>query len=167
MVRLALVAAIMALSAPASALTVIGTLTPTYDSSGRYEPVRFRIAGLVEGDNDGSQTMLTVTAAPFAQAIGDYDFLFSGFPGVQPAFTVSGRSVTFAFAAFERGTTRFYIGTDGTWLNEVFDSETRDSLYAVEVPTFAAVPEPQSWAMLTAGFALAGASLRRRRAVPA
>lgn len=34
-------------------------------------------------------------------------------------------------------------------------------------PTFAAVPEPTSWALMIGGFGLAGATLRRRRAVAA
>jgi hypothetical protein len=153
------------LAVPVSAVTISGSITPTFDSSGLYQPVTFRLSGLVEGDNDGSNVALTVLTSPFAQSLGQYDFLFGGNPGVDPAFIVSSGQISFAFAAFERGTTRFYIGTDNTWLNEIFDSETGDSLYSLSSPTFGVVPEPASWSLLIAGFGLVGAMQRRRRPI--
>jgi hypothetical protein len=160
---------VLVLSAlPASAKTVTGTIQPTFVSSGVIQPVRFALSGLVEGDNDGSQVVLTLVESPFAQTLGDYPFLFAGDPGNQPAFTVKNGSISFAFAAFERDTIRVFLGTPDTWLNEIFDSATGDSLFSTEPLNFtAAVPEPASWAMLVIGFALVGGVMRRRGVRPA
>lgn len=149
---------------PASGTTVTGVIQPTFVSSGVIQPVRFTLSGLVEGDNDGSQVSLTLLESPFSQTLGTYGFLFSGEPGIQPAFTVTNGNISFAFAAFERDTIRVYLGTPNTWLNEIFDSGTGDSLFSTEPPTFsAAVPEPATWAMLVIGFGLVGSVMRSRR----
>jgi hypothetical protein len=148
---------------PAAATTVTGILQPTFVSSGVIQPVRFTLSGLVEGDNDGSQVSLTLLESPFSQTLGSYGFLFGGDPGNQPAFSVTNGNVSFAYAAFERDTIRVFLGTPNTWLNEIFDSGTGDSLYSFDPPTFtAAVPEPTIWTMLVIGFGLVGGVLRRR-----
>lgn len=58
-------------------------------------------------------------------------------------------------------------GPGGTRPSQVF---TKFDLMAFDVMGYdlaAAVPEPQSWAMLIAGFGLVGAAMRRRKCVPA
>lgn len=47
------------------------------------------------------------------------------------------------------------------------DSEFSQAISQSGVQELAAVPEPASWAMLIAGFGLVGASMRRRRGLPA
>ena len=49
-------------------------------------------------------------------------------------------------------------------LAEELAPEVRDTLFANIVSARSMVPEPQSWAMLIAGFGLVGATMRRRRA---
>ena len=67
---------------------------------------------------------------------------------------------------YQFGTASFDIyGTNGAYRSAIdtsIDSVTQQ-IGRVEPPATGAVPEPESWAMLIAGFGLVGAAMRRRR----
>lgn len=67
---------------------------------------------------------------------------------------------------YQFGTASFDIyGTNGAYRSAVdtsIDSVTQQ-IGRLEPPATGAVPEPESWAMLIAGFGLVGAAMRRRR----
>ena len=64
---------------------------------------------------------------------------------------------TFSGAAWATGTLVLYY----------WDTFTADNSNSVDVTIGAVIPEPATWAIMIAGFGLAGATLRRRRAIAA
>jgi hypothetical protein len=71
---------------------------------------------------------------------------------------------------YQFGTASFDIyGANGAFRSAIdtsIDTVTQQ-IGQTEPPATGAVPEPESWAMLIAGFGLVGAAMRRRRMVPA
>lgn len=92
-------------------------------------------------------------AAGAAFNIGSLVGSFSATPGAGDFFAI-GYSTVVTLAA---SGSLYAMVNDTAYFNN-------GGAFSVEV---GAVPEPASWAMLIAGFGLVGATLRRRRAVPA
>lgn len=85
-----------------------------------------------------------------------YDFFFAYGYGLYGDYPIRRQSIS--FLPVLGGAFHFELGTySGGGYGPLIDN------FAVDI-TAAAVPEPASWAMLIAGFAMAGAAARRRRA---
>jgi len=87
----------------------------------------------------------------------EYEFTFDFGPGNLQVF-VNGVKQLDIVGAFENGRIGFY---------NFSQSDVRYSAFTKETGSFpppTAVPEPESWAMMIAGFGLAGVMIRRRRA---
>ncbi len=77
-------------------------------------------------------------------------------------------SVTGGDSSFARSTANSYLSMLGTW--QPASGKAVNLLYAPNNQSqifITAVPEPASWAMMIAGFGMAGVALRRRRALAA
>jgi hypothetical protein len=104
-----------------------------------------------------------VSFGNYAASVGGEDTLLAG----NPVFTGPG-PVSFAFSASQFGNT--LTGTPNLGLTTALPNLlTASSFYDVtltyESEAIPPIPEPATWAMMMAGFGLAGAALRRRRAV--
>lgn len=113
-------------------------------------------------DFDGSSTFIALDTTQYRT----YEFLLLGseviyrIDGVRYAGTAAADTAAKILLMGDR-TGSSQSGTGQMFVNAVsFDSGT-----ALTDLTGTAVPEPASWAMLVAGFGLAGAAMRRRRAV--
>ncbi len=131
--------------APANAVGVLGLVGIFLDNStpnGGSQP-----AGL---DFSGGLNFLTLSPG-----LGQMFWIGDGLTG-----TGSGLSQIFIAPA---GATRLFLGTvDG------FEWSNNSGAYDVTVNYAGlggAVPEPATWAMMVAGFGLAGAAMRRRRTI--
>ena len=93
-------------------------------------------------------------------AFGNFD-VFQGFGTIGSSTgggTAGGspfQTYTFGFSLQNAGNATFYIGSD--------DAGNAGPIVDNFLITGSAVPEPQSWVMLIAGFGLVGAAARRRR----
>ena len=125
------------------------------------------------GSGFGSPTNLYLSADVPSMMAGAYTFA----PNV--AVTAGSLYVAYLTAfnvAGANATTTMPLGTAASGLNYFVWNNNSDPVgngswnYAFNTgnvqfsATFAAIPEPQSWAMLIAGFGLVGASMRRRKA---
>lgn len=139
-----------------------------------------RLTGTLQGDNNTIAVESLVNNAIYFDGVSDGDlpvlltanaFYDVDYNGRAPAVTLDGAFVDFMACTdiscltgvvFDPDTIAFFepvVVTLG-WgdVNETFQASNW---------SISAVPEPQTWALMIAGFGLAGASLRRRRAVAA
>jgi hypothetical protein len=77
---------------------------------------------------------------------------------VTEAFTLNGVASSAAFNNWEESSHRS---------GDTLDSNVNGGFYYSDNPVTDGVPEPASWALMIAGFGLAGAALRRQRATVA
>ena len=119
----------------------------------------------------GRQVVLEITAGgelfdfdswDFAANNGVTSWAISGFNGANETFTASGSDDTsgggFSFVTLASGTNLAFDR-----LTFTFDVGGTSANFDNFVGGVDAVPEPSTWALLIAGFGLAGATLRRRR----
>lgn len=133
------------------------------------------VGGLISGLQNGSGLdagglTITVTQSPYADLLGTYTDDWTSGIGSFNSYSASGNLVTFANFSYRNGAgTLLYFGTDpngSTFYPQLVNGN--ENAYNVEVGTqfsaAGAVPEPANWALMVAGFGLAGAAMRRRRA---
>ena len=167
-------AALVAFTAPAAAQTFNWWFDNSYYGA-PDQIVTGTISGLAEGDNDAHGLTISITSTPNGSGPGNFGYVFSD--GI---FTVTNGEVTAASAIFQadNGSALFFgthpgDGWDDTYYpelrliqgNPLDGFSTQD--YASSNPTHfslaaAPAPEPASWALMVAGFGLAGAAMRRR-----
>jgi hypothetical protein len=145
----------------------------SFDDTTTGQVVDGTISGLVEGQNALSAVTVTLlgSADPSAPGTGWAADTVLGYNNSSSGFTVSDGLVTFASGlytlAVAGGTDYLFFGSSpGTTYYPQLVTQNINQTDMNVPEQFAAIPEPSSWALLIAGFGLAGASLRlaRRRA---
>jgi hypothetical protein len=134
------------------------------------------ISGLVDGDDVSADGLtITVTQSPYSVMLGTYTVDFgagAGYPGSQDIYSAANGVVTSANFIYTNEIGEFlYFGTSplhDTFHPELISYNSGELAYNSEVGTqfsavTASVPEPANWAMMTGGFGLLGAAMRRRR----
>lgn len=129
--------------------TTAQTITLTGFEYGNYDEGFLEIMGISE---------LTITGLSTVSYLGLFDPDFYSEPAVYgatpaPQLSFTGNSVKILFSAFGESPGQFTY--DGNGGQAVFSYSTG----------VGAVPEPASWALMIGGFGMAGATLRRRRAL--
>jgi hypothetical protein len=138
-----------------------------------HQVVDGTISGLAEGTNALSALTVTLLGSPdpAAPATGWAPDTVLGYNNSSTGFTVKDGQVIFAHGlytvAVAGGTDYLFFGSNPghTYRPQLVTQSINET--DTSVPEhFAAIPEPSSWALLMAGFGVAGASLRltRRRA---
>lgn len=163
-----------ALAVPSFAQTFSNNWSFVDDTTG--QTVSGIISGLSNGTDVSAQGLtITVTQSPFADLLGDYTVdegpaysadQYSASDGVVTRFDIFYENAALTNLLF-LGTTGFLQGTNFPEL----ENGAGENLYSLNAgATFSAVtqadgdvPEPASWALMVAGFGLAGAAMRRRR----
>ena len=142
------------------------SFTSVFNSGGASEGIYSAAFGPIGSTGGIFQTLATTGGATYS-----YSFSLRNIGGVPNSFAASidGNTVTsltnagtFPFTAYSGTFTATGALTD---LRFTFQQDVRsyflDAVSVVE--EVAAVPEPATWAMMIAGFGIAGVSLRRRR----
>jgi len=129
--------------------TNLQTITLTGLESGNYEEGFLEITGISE---------VVINALSTLSYVGLFDPDFVGEPSSYgnipvPQLSFTGSSIKILFSAYQGTPGQFAYSNGG---QAVFSYNG-----------MAAVPEPGAWALMIGGFGLAGAMLRRRRAVTA
>lgn len=101
----------------------------------------------------------------FGPTITAFGADLSGFNGTDGSWTVTVRSAGGDEGSFVLGTGGFFGMTSTVAITEIyFDKpDTGGTIDNVAFSAAGVVPEPGTWALMIAGFGLAGAALRRRR----
>jgi PEP-CTERM motif len=146
----------------------------SFDDTATGQVVDGTISGLVEGQNALSAVTVTLLGSADASAPGTgwAPDTVLGYNNSSTGFTVTDGLVTFASGlytlAVDGGTDYLFFGSSpgvGTYYPQLVTQNINQTDTGVP-EQFSAIPEPSSWALMIAGFGLAGAGLRlaRRRA---
>ncbi len=174
--RLLALAGCAALAAPSFAQTFSNNWSFVDDGTG--QTVIGTVSGLVNGTDVSAEGLtFTITQAPFADLLGDYTVdggpafsadQYSAVDGVVTKLDIFYQDAGFT-KLFWLGTSGFLQGTNFPELQngageEVYSLNAGATFSAI-TEADGAVPEPASWALMVAGFGLAGAAMRRQRAI--
>ena len=130
--------------------------------SGAGHLIRGTIAGLTEGDNDGSGLTVLVTETPTGKVLGG-GWTFSGtlYDTAGPAFVVTDGEVTLGNAVFLNNAGQLHMGTDPSNETTPFPLLS-DGVFSAEhvwwngdggVTSFVAIPEPSGPVLSAIGIA--------------
>ncbi len=137
--------------------------------------ISFNVNDVYEIDGDGFSFIAMGPGADFQVSIGNHrwtlsDFASSFAPG--PLLRFGGERLELVATAFSSegsflftGLSRFGFGTPGSFMfgePDGFDFANQGELGEFQLAA-GAVPEPQTWLVLTMGFAMTGIALRRRQ----
>ncbi len=102
-------------------------VTDEFSTGGAGQTISGTISGLVEGSNDGTGVTVTVDSTPTGELLGG-GWIFDRAQLEGDAFTVTGGSVTFADALFQRNSDgeRLYFGGFGGWFPQLVDRNDFD-----------------------------------------
>jgi hypothetical protein len=172
MKKFALLAAVATLGTASPAAAVF-TLNNDLGGDGFVQvnsPTSFTIFGADDG-TDGNITSYSTIAAALATITGTWSYSTQDVDG--SSFDPAGFFVNSVFTqlstndipapALQGGAFTFTVNPGDTWGFYVATTDGALGRGSLTVNLGAAIPEPQSWAMLIAGFGLVGAAMRRRR----
>lgn len=173
MLMLTTAAALVAVAAPAAAIVPGGTLINSNGGDGYIDftsPRRFDLFG----GNNSLENLTTYGTVSLGDQVITGQFRYFTRDLDSSRFDPAGYFVNNSYFQLSIDGLPQYSQNFGTFSFAVnagdsygFYVQTTDGLGGRGLLTIGAIPEPSSWAMLMAGFGLTGASLRRRRRLPA